>query len=140
MRQLSFFEPSGLAGVVPAIRAAMRRVAGKEDGEGRKSLVDSLNEVAQREGVCLTGGNAKGVSKDTLDKFLNPNEAGHPPSINALLAFCKATNDISPLRELLRPFGLDLMTEDDRRLRDIARADMDIEAAKKRKRRLKEAL
>lgn len=140
MRQLSLFETAGLAGVLPAIRAAMRRVAAKEEGEGRKALVDSLNEVAQRECVNLTGGNSKGLSKDSLDKIINPNESGHPPSINMLLAFCKATGDVSPLREMLRPFGLDIMDKDDRRLRDIAKADEEIEALKKRRRHLKEAL
>lgn len=137
-RQLSLFETNGLAGVMPAIRAAMRRVAAKEEGEGRKALVETINEVAQREGINLTGGNTKGLSKDTLDKLLNPNEIGHPPSINALLAFCKATEDISPLRELLRPFGLDIMTTEDKRLRDIAKADAEIKAARKRKRLLEE--
>ena len=140
MRQHSLFETSGLAGVLPAVRAAMRRVAGSEEGEGRKALVDRLTEVARQEGIALTGGNAKGISKDTLDKLLNPHEHGHPPSINALMAFCKATGDVSPLRELLRPFGLDVMTDEDRRLRDIARADLEIEAARKRRRLLKEGI
>lgn len=72
MRQLSLFETAGLAGVVPAIRAAMRRVAAKEESNGRKALVDQLNEVAQHECITLTGGNVKTMSKDSLDKILNP--------------------------------------------------------------------
>lgn len=140
MRQLSLFETAGLAGVMPAIRASMRRVAAKGDGEGRKVLVDRINEVAQRECISLTGGNAKCVSLDTLEKVLNPNESGHPPSINMILAFCKATGDVSVLQELLRPFGLGVQTAEDKRLRDIAKADAEIEALKKRRKHLKEAL
>lgn len=57
-----------------------------------------------------------------------------------MVAYCKATGDVSPLRELVRPFGLDIMTDDDRRLRDIAKADQEIKAARRRKRILEDTL
>ena len=46
MLQLSLFDNGfPLAGVLPAIRASMRRLAG-EDGECRKRLVDKINSIA----------------------------------------------------------------------------------------------
>lgn len=139
MRQLTLFE-SGLAGAMPAIRAAMRRVAGDPEGEGRKKLVDSINQIARQDGIALTGGNAKSISKDTLDKWLSPSDTGHAPSVNAILAFCKATGSAEPLLELLRPFGLGIMTPEARRYHDIGKADVELKAARKRKKMLEESL
>lgn len=139
MRQLSLLDLPNLAHALPSVRAAMRRVAAKADGDGRKLLVDRINAIAKREQIPLTGNTVKGISKEILDKWLS-NDASHPPGINAVLVFCEATKDFSPLQEMLRPFGLDIMDKDDRRLRDIAKADEEIEALKKRRRHLKEAL
>lgn len=141
MRQLSLLEDgAALAGVMPALRAAMNRAAGDPEGEGRKLLTDRINSVARQAGIKLTGGNTKGISKDVLDKWLSPSDVGHPPGINAVLVFCVATGDHSPLRILLRAVGLDIMTEEDRRYRDIGKADMDLKAARRRKKQLEETI
>jgi hypothetical protein len=141
MRQASLFDDDQgrLSGLLPSMRAAMNRAAG-EDEAGRKQLVDRINAVAQAAGVRLTAGNAKAVSKDTLDKWLNPNDRDHTPGILAVAVFCAATRDISPLRELLRALGLDVMTEDDRKLRDYGRACLSERAARKQKKLLEELL
>lgn len=136
MRQLSLLDTYALAGAMPAIRAAMSRVAGDAEGEGRKALVDKINRIARQEGIRLTGGNVKNISKDTLDKWLSPTDTAHAPGVNAILTFCIATNDFTPLGVMLRPFGLDIMTHEDRRLRDIAKADEEIKALRQRKRNL----
>lgn len=135
MRQLSLFDLPNLARVLPSVRAAMRGVAAKADGDGRKLLVDKINSIAKREDMPITGNTGKGISKEILDKWLS-NDATHPPGIKAILVFCEATGDATPLRELLRPFGLDIMTAQDRRWRDIAKADEEIKALKKRKKLL----
>lgn len=95
----------GLAGIMPAIRAAMNRVAG-EYPEGRKLLVDAITGVAQREGVALTSGGGKSITLDQLNKWLQSGERGHEPSLAAILCFCIATNNFSPLLPVLRLFGL----------------------------------
>lgn len=141
MRQLSLLEDSAaLAGVMPALRAAMNRTAGDPGGEGRKLLTDRINAVARQAGIKLTGGNAKGISKDLLDKWLSASDTTHPPGINAVLAFCAATGDHAPLRIMLRAVGLDIMTEEDRRYRDIGKAEMELAAARKRKKLAREHL
>ena len=73
MRQASLFDHCApLASAMPAIKAAMRAVAGAPEGEGRKALPDRINAVASASGVRLTAGNARSISKDTLDKWLTP--------------------------------------------------------------------
>lgn len=141
MRQLSLLDDiAPMAGVMAEIRAAMRAVAGAPEGEGRKALPDKINDVAAMSGLKLTGGNSRAVSKDTLDKWLSPSDESHPPSIQALLAFVVATGDPAPLRVMLRAVGLDIMTDDDRRYRDLGKLDAEMRAARKRKKMLEAGL
>lgn len=141
MRQASLFDHCApLAGAMPAIKAAMRAVAGAPEGEGRKALPDRINAVASASGVRLTVGNARSISKDTLDKWLSPSDESHPPSILAVLAFYLATDDPAPLRAMLRSVGLDIMTGEDRRFRDLGKLDAEMKAARKRKKLLEASL
>lgn len=140
MRQVCLFDCAPLASAMPAIKAAMRAVAGAPEGEGRKALPDKINAVASASGVRLTTGNVRSISKDTLDKWLSPSDEGHLPSILAVLAFCLATENPAPLRAMLRAVGLDIMTEEDRRFRDLGKLDAEMKAARKRKKMLEASL
>jgi len=141
MRQLSLIEDiAQLAGALPAIKAAMRGIAGAPEGEGRKALPDKLNTIARASGIKLTGGNANGISEEMLHKILSPSDDSRPPSVLMLLAFYKATSNPAHIRAMLRAVGLDLMTEDDRKLRDYARAILDQKKARKQARKLEEEL
>lgn len=141
MRQLTFFEDdsNALAGVLAAVRAAMN-TAGSASDEGRKLLVDRLNVIASTVNVRLTAGNGKSISKDTLDKWLSPSDRDHTPSILAVVAFCMATKDMGAIRAMLRPLGLDVMTSEDRRLRDYGRACIESKAKAKTKKRLEDEI
>ena len=127
MRQLSLIddEYTTLSGAMPSIKAALRRVAGDENSEGRKLLVDKINKIARISGVKLTGGNVRAISKDTMDKWLSPSDESHPPSVVAILAFCLATQNTTPLRVMLRVAGLDVMTEEDRLYAEIGRRSVE---------------
>lgn len=141
MRQLSLIEDiAQLAGALPAIKAAMRGIAGAPEGEGRKALPDKLNAIARASGIKLTGGNAHGISEEMLHKILSPSDDSRPPSVLMLLAFYKATSNPAHIRAMLRAVGLDIMTEDDRKLRDYARAILDQKKARKQARKLEEEL
>lgn len=142
MTRLTLFDYdyTRFAGIMPAIRAAMRHAAGKTEGEGRKLLVDKINAIAQEAEIRLTGGSSMSISKDTLDKVLSPSDTSHPPSILMVLVFCRATGDFEALRVMTQAVGLDLMTPEDRRYRDYGRADLEMKEARKRKRRLEEGL
>ena len=141
MRQASLFtDCAPLASAMPAIKAAMRAVAGAPEGEGRKMLPDKINAVAGASGVRLTAGNARSISKDTLDKWLSPSDESHPPSILAVLAFYLSTDDPAPLRAMLRSVGLDIMTEEDRLFRDLGKLEAEMKSARKRKKLLEASL
>ena len=141
MRQLSLIEDiAQLAGALPAIKAAMRGIAGAPEGEGRKALPDKLNAIARASGIKLTGGNTHGISEEMLHKILSPSDDSRPPSVLMLLAFYKATSNPAHIRAMLRAVGLDIMTEDDRKLRDYARAILDQKKARKQARKLEEEL
>lgn len=114
MRQGSLFdllppdnpdEAVGLAGMMPAVRAEMNRVAAEYE-PGRKLLVDAIIKVAQREAVALTSGGAKTIEPSTLDKWLQPSERGHAPHLDAILCFCIATGNASPIKPVLKALGL----------------------------------
>ena len=141
MRQASLFDHCApLTSAMPAIMAAMRAVAGAPVGEGRKALPDKINAVASASGVKLTTGNTRSISKDTLDKWLSPSDESHPPSLLAVLAFCLATESPVPLRAMLRPLGLDIMTEEDRKLCEYARTLIEQKKMRKRLRKLEDEL
>ena len=116
----------------------MRRVAGEVDSDGRKLLVDKINKIASSAEIRLTGGNVKSISKDTLDKWLSPSDVSHPPSLLAVVVFCRATGDSSPLQILLQVLGLDVMTAEDKKARDYGKAILDEKAARTKRRRIEQ--
>ena len=141
MQQLSLFDNLlSLAGVLPSVKAEMRRILGPEGGENRKQFIDKLNAVASRSQVPLTGGNVKVMSKEVLDKIVSPSDTSHPPSTLFTLAFCQAANDYGPLRVIVRAAGFELMSDEDKKLRDYGKAIMEEKAARKRKKQLEERL
>ena len=142
MRQVSLLAPgiAALAHVMPDVRAALRQIAGSRESEGRKALVDKLNQIASEAEIKLTGGNSKSISKDLLDKWLSPSDSSHPPSLLAILAFCRATDNPAPLQIILRAVGLDVMTDEDRKFRDYGRAVWEAEEAARNRKRIRERI
>ena len=142
MRQVSLLAPgiAALAHVMPDVRAAMRQIAGSRESEGRKALVDKLNQIASEAEIKLTGGNSKSISKDLLDKWLSPSDSSHPPRLLAILAFCRATDNPAPLQIILRAVGLDVMTDEDRKFRDYGRAVWEAEEAARNRKRIRERI
>ena len=114
MKQASLFDGyASLAGAIPAIKAAMREAAKAPGCDGRKA---------------------------TLDKMISPSDATHPPSILALLAFCAAARNAEPLRVMLRCVGMDIMTEEDRKLAEYARTLIQQKKMKRQLRKLEDEL
>lgn len=101
------------------------------------SLIDDAARLA---GIRLTQGNQASISKDTLDKWLSPSDTSHTPSLLAVLTFCRATGDMEPLRMAARALGLDLMTEEERKLCEYGRSIWQEREARKRRRKLENDL
>lgn len=145
MRQISLFEnlpqgeALGLAGVMPSIRAAMNRLADKHPA-GRKGLVDLINEVAEREGVALTPGGGKKINLDILNKWLQSGERGHAPSLAAILCFCAAAGEASPVVPILKMFGLAVVSAEELKLLEYGRTCATLRDARERKRKLEAGL
>lgn len=132
-------EAIGLAGMMPAIRAAMNRTASEYE-PGRKLLVDAINEVARQEAVALTSGGGKTITQDMLDKWLQPSERGHAPSLEAIVCFCLATGDASSIKPLLRSFGLHAIPQNDLEYLEYGKACAAARAARETKRKLEARL
>ncbi|MDR1946471.1 MAG: hypothetical protein LBQ51_04815 [Desulfovibrio sp.] len=112
--------PVGLAGLMPSIRAEMHRVAGNDE-QGRKLLVDAINTVARREAVPLSAGGAKTINIDTLNKWLQPSERGHAPSLDAIMCFCLAAGNAGPIRPILKVLGLTAVSKEDMEVLEYGR-------------------
>ena len=117
------------------VKSAMNRAASR-CGLSRDEIADRMNQIAQDAGVSLSRGNAKRVTLATLEKWLNPANMEHQPSILALNVFCMAVKSAEPLAVMLRPHGCGVMTPQDKKLRDYAEAILAEREAKKRKKQL----
>ncbi|WP_321402631.1 hypothetical protein [Maridesulfovibrio sp.] len=130
---------ASLATLMPMVRSRMNKVAASHH-LSRDLIAERMTDIARSSGVKLSRGNAKSVKTATLDKWLSPEDRDHPPSLQAIITFVMATGDNSPLMPLLSVLGLEVMTEEDKQLRDYAKADLVAEKAKAEKRRLKAVL
>jgi hypothetical protein len=142
--QLSLLEednqaPLVMAGLVVAVKAAMNRAA-ERCTLSREQIADRMNHIALIAGVRMTKGNARKISAATLEKWLNPVERGHVPSLLAVNIFCRALGDAGPLAVQLQAHGLEIMTEEDRKLLDYGKACAQAKKAGKAKRKLEEEL
>jgi hypothetical protein len=118
-----------------AVKAAMHRAA-KASPLSREQIRDRMEELAREAGVKLCGGNSRQLSVETLEKWLNPQDTGHLPSLRALVVFCKAVQASGPLAALAAPLGLAVIDKEQQRLLRAAEIDAEIARLKREKRRL----
>lgn len=102
----------GLAGLITNIKAALNKVAG-DDEAGRALLLDKVIAVAQRERVAMTNGGGKTVKIDVFNKWLQPKDKEHDPTLVAILCVCLAAGDASPLKPILDVAGLVAIPKED---------------------------
>ncbi|AAS97159.1 hypothetical protein DVU_2687 [Nitratidesulfovibrio vulgaris str. Hildenborough] len=134
---LSLFDDSAarLAGLNATLKTAMQRTIAAS-GLSREQVLDRMNTLAKQAGVKLTTGNAHQLSLATLDKWLNPADREHLPSVLALHVFCLAVNNVQPLAQLLGLHGCGVMTAEDRRLRDYGQVCWESKRRRKAARQL----
>lgn len=132
-------EALGLAGLLPQIRATMNVVANR-DVDGRKMLVEKINAVARREAVALSLGGAKTINIEQLNKWLQATEKGHAPSLEALVCFCVATGDTSPIRPLLHMLGLMVVDKKDLEFLEYGKACAALREVREKKKKMEARL
>ncbi|WP_027192850.1 hypothetical protein [Megalodesulfovibrio gigas] len=137
MRQLSLFE-NQLPDVEPLLKAAMHRAA-KRCGLSREQIVDKMNEIAAIGGYRLNR-NARALTLDVFEKWLNPAERDYVPGHNAVHAFVLAVNDPEPLRVTSGLHGYELVGGEDLKILRAAKIDREIKNLKRQKRRLEQEL
>lgn len=112
--------------VLPDVKAALNGAA-KGSGLSREQIVDRVNELARRFGLKL---GPRGISKDTLDKWLDPADAEHRLHLDAANLLCHALGDFRALDVLAASHGTGL--------RVIGPEDAAILAAAKRRAQIKQ--
>jgi len=132
MKQLGLFSAPSL-NVLGAVKERMAAAA-SECGLSRALLCDRMNELADRYGICLVGGRSGRLSPDTLEKWLNPVDREHFPSIKALPVFVAAVQDTGAVQEMVAPLGWRVIDEQDARLLQWAKL---YHSAREASRRLK---
>lgn len=129
----------GLAGVMPAVRAIMNRVAG-EYSAGRKVLVDDLVATAKLEGIPLTSGGGKIIKEEQLNKVLQHGDRGHEPTLGFILCFCLTTKDYSPLEPIWKAFKLVLVPAQDLPFLEYGKTCDALKKAREQKKKLEARL
>lgn len=142
-RQLSLFDAentatASIAGFDAVIKASMNRAAVSSQ-YSRQQLVDRMNSLSQAAGRRLTGGNAKSISLDTLEKWLNP-ESDSTPTLRAVHVFMLACGSTDPLEAWAGLHGCAIMTQKDRRLRDLGEKKLRIQRDAREVKRLEDEL
>lgn len=97
-------------------------LSAKKCGLSRDQIVDDMNRLADKYGIRLVKGNGNGLSKETLEKWLNPNDTTHPMPIRALPVFCAVVGGHEPLDVMARPLGYQVIGEEEQKLLKWARA------------------
>lgn len=143
--RLSLFDDGSatarVAGLIPAVKAAMQRaISETRPALSREQVLDRMNRLAGDAGVKLTMGNSRKLALPTLEKWLNPGEREHLPSILALHVFCLAVGSLDPFAFLIGLHGCEVMTPQDRKFRDYGLACIETRVKRKTLKRLEEEI
>lgn len=128
-RQLDLFNQPTIGGVVRDIKTAMNQAV-KESGLSRAQVLDKLNEFAERHRVKLNGGNAKSLSNDVFEKWMNPEDEARMPSLKALTVFCAVMGTCEPVGVMIKLLGGKVIGEEDVRLLEWAKLQKKMKAAR----------
>ncbi|MDX9785480.1 MAG: hypothetical protein RBT11_01795 [Desulfobacterales bacterium] len=112
--QLSLFDAPTF-NVFKPLKEAMQSAA-KKSGKSVAQIVDMMNDLAGRFGVKLTNGNSEALSKDTMEKWLNPQDTSRFVTLQALPIFCAVAGDSSPMDVLAKPLGFRIIGPEDQEL------------------------
>jgi len=99
-----------------------------------------MNEIAESSGARLGGGNSPRLTLPVLEKWLNPMDREHLPSLKALAAFCRAVDSAEPLRAIAAPLGLSVIDRRQAKLLERAELEAQIKDLQRRKKAIEAQL
>lgn len=139
-QQRSLFESLSfrVSGVKRTMKHALNRAAA-DSNLSREEILYRAREMAEAEGVKLSGGNG-GLSLSILDKWFNPNALGYMPDYEALIILCRVLGDLRPITPFLEGLDLDVMTPEDRKFRDLGKLETELKCLRKKKRQIEESV
>ena len=100
-------------------KEAMNQAA-KNCGLSRDQIVARMNDLAVSYGISLVANG--GLTLDTFEKWINPNELNRQMPTKALPVFCAAVRDTSALDVIARPVGAMVIGPEDQNLLKWAKA------------------
>lgn len=119
----------------PHLKAAMNEAV-KSCSLSREQIVEDMNRRAAICGITCNG-NAQKVTEAILDKWLAPGASSYHIPMRLLHIFCQATGSNYPLEIYTKAFvGVRVITEEEYRLLEWAKAEMEYRQAAKRKKRI----
>lgn len=117
------------------LKEAMNAAA-KRCGLSRQEITDRMNELAGRYGVCLVKGNGRGLTVESLEKWLNPVDTSRQIPTRALPIFCAVVNDVTALEILAKPLQAQVIGTKDQQLLRWAKAYFEARKCRKIMRQL----
>lgn len=136
MKQLDLFQPT-LSTTIRDVKSAMNHAI-RESGRSRDQVLDSMNEMAARHGIRLNG--RAGLSKDTLEKWLAPDDETRIPTIKGLTVFCAVLGTLEPFAVMIGLLGGEVIGGKDITLLKWARGYQQTKNLRKEMRRLEDEL
>lgn len=133
--QMSLFDAIPTYNIERNTKEALAKAA-KNSGLSREEIVEQMNRIADMFGIALTRGKDSRLSLDVLDKWLNTSDLTRSMPVRALPIFCKVVNNPEPLQEIVRPLGLQIINDSERRLLEWAKAYKQARRAQKTMKRL----
>ncbi len=96
----------------------------RASGLSRESVIDRMNDLAERYGVHLSRGNCRRLKLDTFEKWLNPEEPARQIPLKALPVFCAATGGTAAMNVLAQSVGLQVIGHHEQKLLKWAQIDI----------------
>ena len=139
-QKLSLFDSPALklGGLGLAVKLALNQAV-KKSNLSRAELAHQAGEmaIAAETNLCPGG---RGLGLANLNKWLTPEADGNFPSVLGLAVLLKILGDKGPLVPLLEFLDLEVMTEEDKRFRDVGKAHFEFKRARRDLKRAEEKL
>lgn len=102
----------------------------KDYEDGRDLLVDRMNEIAEQEDFVISNSGTQKITKDILDKWLQPSAKKWAPTMNGIVCFCLAVNSFKPLEPFFEALGLLVIRKEEMKFLRVGKAKVNMDKAR----------